>query len=177
MIKFKLSLLLIVVLGFSTIAQNKYAVMIKANANLYIKDNNFKQVIDYTYPELVALSGKDSLFTKLSNTMVTLNKDGLRYKSIHVKISEKLIALDSVLLCIVLLKSVQFNSQGTLETNSFLIAIANKEEGKWFFMDENHFRKHQEILLNGKLMDLEVPEKQERIFTKNQTFISFDKPK
>ncbi len=178
MFKFKISILLFLFIGSVSIAQNKYAKSIKLKALQYAKatkENNFKQVVDLTYPKLVKLLNKDSLLNKVSKEMVDLREKGLRYKSITYNEPNSLYTSNNVLYCIIPQKIIKMNSQGKITIDTFLFSISNDNGLSWYFMTEDQFLTYKDQLFSKLNPAMEIP-KNNSVYKRNKKFTAFDKP-
>ena len=160
-------------------AQNKYSDIIKLQANSFAeatKKNNFKEIVNLTYPKLVSLlGGKDTLTSIVSNNMVLLQREGLQYKSIQFNEPQKVYTYQKELHCLIPQKIIQSNSQGVITRNTFLYAVSNNLGKSWFFMNETQFRKYKNKLFPQLNNEMVIPENNST-YTRNKKFSSFDKP-
>ncbi len=179
MIKFNTHLIVFLFIVINSIAQNTYSDTIKLQANLFVqatKENDFKTIVNYTNPKLVELlGGKDSLYVKISNSMVLLQQEGLRYKSIELDIFKIIKTNKNLWYAVIPQKIIQINSQGQIITETFLFATSINQGENWFFMDEERFRKYKDTLFEKVQIELECPEKNQ-CFIKNKGFTSLNKP-
>jgi hypothetical protein len=165
-------------LALSSFAQNKYAAMINSRAELYaisLKKHNFKGVANLTYPKYISLIKKDTLLSRVSDNMVTLKKEGLRYKSIIFNEPKVLFSFDKIMYCIVPQKIIKYNSQGEFRINTFLLAISDDFGKTWYFLNEKQFVESQKTLFPIMHKDIVFP-RTSSTFVRNKKFNSFDKP-
>lgn len=168
----------LLLLGLNSFAQDEYEAIINSKAKLYaeaIKNYDFKNVVNLTYPKYVSLINRDTLLSQVSNDMVTLKKEGLRYKSIIFKEPQQILSYNGKMYGILPQKIIKFNSQGEFRINTFLLTISDNLGKTWYFLNENQFVNSQKILFPMMHKDIVFP-KTSSTFVRNKKFSSFDKP-
>ena len=177
MSKFKISFFVFLFIGVNSMAQDKYLDVIKLQANLFAEatiKNDFKKIVKFTYPELVEIINKDTLLNKLSNDMVSMKEEGLRYKKITFETPQKITYLAKNYY-VIPQKIVKYNSSGEFHIKTYLFVVSNNKGENWYFLTSKQFIKYQKQLLPGLEQKYKFPT-ETSIFTLNKKFSSFDKP-
>ena len=165
-------------IGLNSSAQNKYTAIIKSRADLYAtatKKYDFKNVVQLTCPKYVSLINKDTLLSHVSNNMVALKKEGLRYNTITFEQPKQVYESGDEMYCILPQKIVKSNSQGTINIKSYLFAISDDYGKSWFFLNHKQFQENKEKLFPLLNKEFIIPEISSK-FIRNKKFSSFDKP-
>lgn len=176
--KNKWFLVVFLFIGFILFSQNDYEKQIYAKAELFLqatKKHDFKTIVRYTYPKLAKHLTKDTLYAQVSNKMVALKKEGLRYKKIYFDKPSQLFKNEHIYYCVLPLHLTQINSQGKVSTDTFLFAVSEDRGVDWTFLTDEQFNTYKDILFSKLDENLNIPKKSQT-FTRNNSFTSFNKP-
>ena len=179
MIRFKFLFIYFMFIGSISIAQNEYIEKIKLTSYQYAKatkEHKFKEIVNLTYPKLVKLINRDTLLERVSNQMVSLQKEALRYKSITYKDPNSFYTLNNTLYCIVPQVIIYKNSQGETTVNTFLFATSEDQGKTWYFMTDTQFLQHKNKLFEKLDSRMKIP-KNKIVFKRHKNITSlFDNP-
>lgn len=177
MVKFKIFLFIFLFIEVNSIAQNNYEDIIINQAKKYSEatiKNDFKKIVEFTYPKLVKIIHKDTLLNKVSNDMISMKREGLRYKKITFGTPQKITDLTKFYY-VIPQEIIKYNSSGEFHIKTYLFVVSNNKGKNWYFLTNKQFTKYQKQLLPSLEQKYKLP-KETAIFVLNKKFSAFDKP-
>ncbi|SFU40154.1 hypothetical protein SAMN05216480_102271 [Pustulibacterium marinum] len=155
------------------VGQNKFSELITLEGNRMEKammEGNYEVIVEYTYPEIVnILGGKEKAFQMISGGMEQMKSQGLEFKEIEIGSPGDLYNAGEELHCLVPQRLVLESNQGTVETESYLLAVSQDEGKTWYFLDTAQLTPDRvQGLFPNFNPNLTLPEKTQPKFTPSE---------
>lgn len=103
---------------------------------------DYKVIIDYTYPDVVAQAGGSEAMMKLVSTVFAqIKEQGMAIKSIVTETPGELVPVGEKLFCLVpqnlsmTVPKTALQPKGTLSSGSHMLAVSSDKGASWYFIN------------------------------------------
>lgn len=164
---------MLVVCALQVTAQNAYEDVINqagADMVLAMKSKNYETLVKYTYPKVVAMvGGEENLLDLVKNSMESVASQGLIFKEIIVGKPQKIYTAGTELHCLVPQTVTMENSESTITSETFLLAVSTNKGKNWYFLDTAMLNEQYKASLFPNFnKQLQIPAPTPPIFTPKQ---------
>jgi type III secretory pathway component EscV len=123
---------------------------------------DYQKVTDLTYPKVVEMmGGKEKMISAVEQQMKAMKAQGVELNSVSVGVPKEVVEADSQLFAIVPYALKLKTPKGVLNQQSYLLAISNKDNVKWTFIDVTDLDEGQlKTVVPGVIGKLTFPKKQ-----------------
>lgn len=133
------------------------------------RTGDYEKLADLTYPKLVELMGGKAKMVSLTGQQMKAMKDqGIEFISTSIGAPQEVVPIDSQFFVVVPYTLKVKSPEGVLTQQSYLLAISNRDNIKWTFLDVTQINESQlKLLLPNAIGKLKLPEKQQPVFEEN----------
>ena len=123
---------------------------------------DYQKVTDLTYPKVVEMmGGREKMISSVEQQMKDMKAQGFELISVSVSVPKEVVAGGSQLFALVPYNLKLKTPKGVLNQQSYLLAISNKDDVKWTFIDVTDFDEAQlKTVVPGVIGKLTFPKKQ-----------------
>ena len=130
---------------------------------------DYQKVADLTYPKVVEMmGGREKMISSVEQQMKAMKAQGAEFISASVGVPQEVVASDSQLFALVPYTLKLKLPKGVATQQSYLLAISNKDDVKWTFIDVTDFDEPLlKTVVPGVIGKLTFPKKQPPVLERN----------
>jgi hypothetical protein len=159
-----LIIVVFLLIGMNTSAQNDHAENIKRDGNNminYMIEKDYESLSQFTYPVIVEwMGGKESMINLVSKEMQRIEDQGVVFLELSLGEPEKLYTAGEEIHCLVPQKVILENRDGKIISSSHLLAVSADLGENWYFVDTAQLTSENVTVLFPRFnSDLKIPTK------------------
>jgi hypothetical protein len=130
---------------------------------------DYQKLADLTYPKLVELmGGKAKMIAVSEQQMKAMKAQGVEIDSVSISVPKEVVPIESQYFAFVPYTLKMKTPKGVLTQQSHMLAISNKDNLNWTFLDVTQVNESQlKTLVPNVVGKLTFPEKQQPVFEQN----------
>ena len=138
-------------------------------ANTALISGDYQRFVDLTYPKLVEqMGGRAKMISALEQQMGEAKAQGIEMAFTSFDAPKEVVPIGTQFFAIVPYTLKMKSPEGVLTQQSYLLAISNKNNLKWTFLDVTNFNEAQlKVLVPNAIGKLTFPQKQQPFFEPN----------
>lgn len=140
-------------------------------ASSFLK-SDYPRFVKFTYPKLVAMmGGEEKMVSAVQTSMNQLKDQGFTIKSVDITLMPVSVKAGKEIHTLVSQSLTMDAPGGKLSSVSYLLAISGDGGKNWTFVDTTPLRDpaKMKMILPDYNFDLKIPEKQQPVFTKDES--------